>query len=64
MLWHENTGSKGSEHSELASSITSRFGEVVYSHIRRMVVVKPAHGHCLCLSVQSAGLMHISPNGS
>jgi hypothetical protein len=57
VLWHEPTGSKGSEDSELDNpvAVRGRFGEQVYSHIRRMVVVKPAHGHCWCLSVQSAG---------
>jgi len=27
----------------------TRFGETVFSHIRRMVVVKEDHGFCLCL---------------
>jgi hypothetical protein len=56
LLWHESAGGGGGAggnrvHTELSApvAVRGRFGEEVYSHIRRMVVVKEDHGFCLCL---------------
>ena len=56
LLWHESAGGGGGANGQRVRTelsdpvfIRSRFGEEVYSHIRRMVVVKDGHGFCLCL---------------
>jgi hypothetical protein len=55
LLWHESAGGVGSGRNQARTdlsipiAVTGRFGEEVYSHIRRMVVVKEDHGFCLCL---------------
>ncbi|KAG2421228.1 hypothetical protein HFD88_000844 [Aspergillus terreus] len=43
VLWHENAGA--ASHKTEATFIAGQFGEPVYSHIRRMVVVKE-YGDC------------------
>ena len=65
MLWHESAGGGGGAggnrvHTELSNPFakTGRFGEEVYSHIRRMVVVKEDHGFCLCLYAYSLKFLH------
>jgi hypothetical protein len=52
LLWHESAGSgRYRTHTELSDpvAVTGRVGEEVFSHIRRMVVVRTDHGFCLCL---------------
>jgi len=48
MLWHENAGNEGTDLSEGQYRI-GKFGEKIYSTIRRMVVVGKRHGHCTCV---------------
>jgi hypothetical protein len=48
MVWHENAGSEGTDLSVGVYGI-DKFGERIYSTIRRMVVVAVRHGHCTCV---------------
>jgi predicted homoserine dehydrogenase-like protein len=48
MVWHENAGNEGTDVSVGLYGI-GRFGEKIYSTIRRMVVVAVKHGHCICV---------------
>ena len=48
MLWHENAGTEGTDLSEGRYSKV-KFGQYVYSTIRRMVVVIAKDGHCICV---------------
>ena len=47
MLWHENAGTEGTEITEGFSK--GKYGQYVYSTIRRMVVVIAKDGHCICV---------------
>jgi hypothetical protein len=52
VLWSEPYGSGGTEITERAQVAKSKFGEKVYSSIRRFVVVDDSkEGHCICLCV-------------
>jgi hypothetical protein len=48
MLWHENAGNEGTDVSVGLYGI-GKYGENIYSTIRRMVVVAEKHGHCICV---------------
>jgi len=51
-LWHENAGNPGNPGTLQSQEIwTGRFGESVYSTIRRMVVVKEMRGCAWCLGI-------------
>ena len=56
MLWHENwAGTKrATDPSKLVKVTRGRFGEEIFSHIRRMVVVKEFHGQAICMSVSTS----------
>jgi hypothetical protein len=48
MLWHENAGTEGTDLSE-GKYFKGKYGQLVYSTIRRMVVVNEKDGHCICV---------------
>ena len=48
MVWHENAGNGGTDVS-LGVYGVDKFGESIYSTIRRMVVVAVRYGHCTCV---------------
>lgn len=48
MLWHENAGNEGTDLSE-GRYYNGKWGQRIYSTIRRMVVVGQRHGHCTCV---------------
>jgi hypothetical protein len=50
LLWHEQAGDNGTALSPGRDSYFQvRHGEYVFSHIRRMVVVREQKGCCWCL---------------
>jgi hypothetical protein len=56
ILWTEPKGqglNDGYGTDSERATLPTKFGEDVYTTIRRFVVVKPAKGHCLCLCVIS-----------
>lgn len=61
ILWHTNIGGSSRQHDQqtlskdLRSGMmqTGRFGELIISHIQRMVVVKKEHGFCWCIPVNT-----------
>ncbi|KIW30754.1 hypothetical protein, variant 1 [Cladophialophora immunda] len=62
ILWHEpyndSQGHSGnsSRHTYLSDNISiGRFGERIYSSIRRMVVVRQDHGCCVCIQINTYG---------
>lgn len=48
MLWHETAGSQGTVLTNMRVT-TGKYGEAVYTTIRRMVVVKEGQGACWCM---------------
>jgi hypothetical protein len=59
MLWHESVGyPKGghlSNKEQFKAYRAGKYGEGVYSHIVRMVVVKERHGYCWCIPIHTYG---------
>ena len=57
MLWHESVGyPKGghlSNKEQFKPYREGKYGEGVYSHIVRMVVVKERHGYCWCIQIHT-----------
>ncbi|KAL1964448.1 hypothetical protein VTN77DRAFT_7006 [Rasamsonia byssochlamydoides] len=50
VLWHQNAGARG-KHQSSDTLTSGKYGEKIYSSIRRMVVVKNFHGHSWCLAI-------------
>src|SRR5947209_13197778 len=52
MLWHENAGRRSSSSTQSDFGYSNGpFNETVYTHIRRMVVVKAAKGFSICIPI-------------
>ena len=56
-LWHESAGEgyPGREGHIDQTTTEGRFGSRVFSHIRRMAVVKERHGYCVCIPIHTYG---------
>jgi hypothetical protein len=60
-LWHENVGLSNKEpgpevervNTLRDNSSSGRYGERVFSHIRRMVVVRRRYGYCWCIAINT-----------
>jgi hypothetical protein len=68
MLWHENatsTAKPGKDVQFVTKTKTTkgRYGEQIFSHIRRMVVVKQKEGYCWCLAINSYGGKGVAKTG-
>jgi hypothetical protein len=65
LLWHESAGDSkpGSMWSFGAHTTRGRFGETIFSHIRRMVVVKERHGYCVCIPINTYGGQGVLKHG-
>jgi hypothetical protein len=61
LLWHENladtniTTSRSTIFDPGFESTEDRFGEKIYSTIRRMVVVRPGRGYSVCIQINTYG---------
>lgn len=57
ILLHENAGSPGRDPGSdvLDAETVGRYGERIFSHPRRMVVVRNRHGYCWCVSINTYG---------
>jgi hypothetical protein len=57
MLWHESVGYPNGGHlsnkEQFRPYRAGKYGERVYSHIVRMVVVKERHGYCWCIQIHT-----------
>jgi hypothetical protein len=59
MLWHESVGYPNGGHLSHKEQFKpypyreGKYGERVYSHIVRMVVVKERHGYCWCIQIHT-----------
>jgi hypothetical protein len=65
LLWHESAGDSkpDSESSFVAQTTRGRYGEKIFSHIRRMVVVKERQGYCVCIPINTYGGQGVSKHG-
>jgi hypothetical protein len=65
LLWHESAGGSkpNSESSFVAHTTQDRYGERVFSHIRRMVVVRERHGYCICIPISTYGGQGVLKHG-
>jgi hypothetical protein len=56
ILWHENVGTQPNRQpGPNVITSTGRFGEMIFSHIRRMIVVRARHGYCWCVGINTYG---------
>lgn len=64
VLWHENVGLSNEKPGSDVKFVTTiqrddstigRYGERVFSHIRRMVVVRRRYGYCWCVAINTYG---------
>ncbi|KAL2863408.1 uncharacterized protein BJX67DRAFT_384725 [Aspergillus lucknowensis] len=56
ILWHENHGRRwDGTHVSVGPEFRGRFGEPIYSTIRRMVVIRAFDQHSWCLSISTYG---------
>ena len=61
ILWHENVGLSNKEPGPEVERINTlrgnnsigRYGERVFSHIRRMIVVRRRYGYCWCIAINT-----------
>jgi hypothetical protein len=55
LLWHESAGEgrPGAEHSLVEYTTPGRYGQRVFSHIRRMAVVRERGGYCVCIPINT-----------
>ncbi|KAJ5773827.1 hypothetical protein N7457_008723 [Penicillium paradoxum] len=64
MLYHENAGSHGTVLSQQLSPFTTgKYGESIYSSIRRMVVVRERKGCCWCIPIATYGGQGVAKSG-
>jgi hypothetical protein len=71
MLWHEGAGDKKGGHLSQAERFNvgrynkkkGKYNEEVYSHIRRMVVVKQRHGYCWCVPINTYNYQGVAKKG-
>jgi hypothetical protein len=55
ILWHENVGQSNQEPGPNVITSQGRFGERVFSHIRRMIVIRDRYGYCWCVGINTYG---------
>jgi hypothetical protein len=56
ILWHENMGITNKRPGpDVQFTRDNRFGEKIFSHIRRMIVVRQRYGYCWCVSINTYG---------
>ena len=56
ILWHENMGMTSKKPGpDVQYTRDNRFGERIFSHIRRMIVVRQRYGYCWCVSINTYG---------
>jgi hypothetical protein len=57
LLWHESAGEgkPGAEPSSFEHTTLGRYGQRVFSHIRRMAVVRERQGYCVCIPINTYG---------
>jgi hypothetical protein len=60
VLWSEPVGSGGTE---ITTPAYAKYGEKAFHKIRRFVIVKPGHGHCICLPILTYGLQGVLKHG-
>jgi hypothetical protein len=71
MLWHEGVGDKKGGHLSQAepfrvqrnSKKKGKYNEEVFSHIRRMAVVKVRHGYCWCVPINTYNYQGVAKKG-
>ena len=71
MLWHEGAGDKKGGHlSQVGpykvskySTKKGKYNEDVFSHIRRMVVVRARHGYCWCVPINTYNFQGVAKKG-
>jgi hypothetical protein len=71
MLWHEGAGDKKGGHLSQAerfnvqrnSKRKGKYNEEVFSHIRRMAVVKARHGYCWCVPINTYNYQGVAKKG-
>ncbi|ETI27114.1 hypothetical protein G647_09796 [Cladophialophora carrionii CBS 160.54] len=71
VLWHEGYNSMTSQNTYVSDNndnkvqvSTGRYGEPIYSSIRRMVVVRQDRGYCVCLQINTYGNRGLSKFGN
>jgi hypothetical protein len=56
ILWHENMGITNERPGpDVQFTRDNRFGEKIFSHIRRMVVIRQRYGYCWCIAINTYG---------
>lgn len=56
ILWHENMGITNRKPGpDVKFTRDNRFGEKIFSHIRRMIVVRQRYGYCWCVAINTYG---------
>jgi hypothetical protein len=66
LLWHESVGEgrPGEEQPSLVEHTTvGRYGQRVFSHIRRMAVVRERGGYCVCIPINTYGSQGVMKHG-
>lgn len=71
MLWHEGVGDKKGGHIsqverfkvERYNRKRGKYNEEVFSHIRRMVVVRNRHGYCWCIPINTYNYHGVAKKG-
>ena len=64
LLWHENAGDDNPRREGYVDITTKgRFGQRVFSHIRRMAVVKERSGFCVCIPINTYGGQGVAKPG-
>ena len=65
LLWHESAGDgkPGAEPSFVEHITVGRYGQRVFSHIRRMAVVKERGGYCVCIPINTYGGQGVMKHG-
>jgi hypothetical protein len=62
MLFHEGAGDVKGGHLSQAVQF-KRYNQAVYSHIRRMVVVRERHGYCWCIPINTYNYQGVAKKG-
>jgi hypothetical protein len=56
ILWHENMGITNKKPGpDVKFTRDNRFGERIFSHIRRMIIVRQRYGYCWCVAINTYG---------
>ena len=65
LLWHESAGDgkPGAEPSLVEHITVGRYGQRVFSHIRRMAVVRERGGYCVCIPINTYGGQGVMKHG-